>query len=110
MAALGGAVVLTVLGALAFSAGLVAIAGLLGWAIARGVRTGSGATLNAESRIRLSVFFAIVAVVGGQLGIWLVARSEGGVLGPLDYLGETFGVLVPIQLAAAAIVAWASAR
>ena len=45
-----------------------------------------------------------------RIGLWLYARTEGGVLGPLDYLGETFGLLVPLQVLAASIAAWISAR
>ena len=98
------------LGGLAFSAGLVAIAGLLGWAIARSVRAGAASSMSRQSRALTSAVLALLSVLGGQLGIWLVARSEGGVLAPLEYLGETFGVLVPVQVAAAALVAWLSAR
>jgi uncharacterized protein (DUF2062 family) len=45
-----------------------------------------------------------------QIGIWLFARAEGGALGLVDYLGQTFGPLVPLQFAIAALVAWWSAR
>jgi hypothetical protein len=51
-----------------------------------------------------------MAVALGQLGLWAYARSEGGVLGPIDYLAETFGVLVPLEFLAASVVAWATAR
>lgn len=110
IAAAGSAAILTVLGGLAFSAGLVAIAGLLGWSIAQTVRTAGGSALDTAARRRLAVLFAVVAVLGGQLGIWLFALAEGGVMAPLDYLGETFGILVPVQFAAATVVAWLSAR
>lgn len=110
LAALSGAAVLTVLGGLAFSAGLVAVAGLLGWAIAMSVRVGAASSMHRSSRALVSAVLAVLGVLGGQLGIWLVARSEGGVLGPLDYLAETFGFLVPLQVAAAALVGWLSAR
>lgn len=109
-AAIAGALILTVLGGLAFSAGLVAVAGVLGWAIAFGVRAGAGMSLSGSTRVVTAVLFALLSVLAGQLGIWLFALSEGGVLGPLDYLAETFGVLVPVQVAAAAVVAWFSAR
>ena len=38
------------------------------------------------------------------------AGREGGVLGPLDYLGEVFGPLVLVEFAAAGVVAWLAAR
>jgi hypothetical protein len=48
--------------------------------------------------------------VVGQLGLWLYALTEGGVLGPIDYLGEVFGLLVPLELGVAAVIGWMSAR
>jgi hypothetical protein len=46
----------------------------------------------------------------GQAGLWLYALTEGGVLGPIDYLAQTFGLLVPFEFFAASILAWATAR
>jgi hypothetical protein len=71
---------------------------------------GAGERLAQGRRIRLAVGLALLAVVVGQFGLWLYARTEGGVLGPLDYLGETFGLLVPSELLAASMVAWLTAR
>jgi hypothetical protein len=56
------------------------------------------------------VALAVAAVVLGQAGLWLYARAEGGVLAPLDYLWEVYGVLVPLEVLAAGLVAWISAR
>jgi hypothetical protein len=110
-AAAAGAVAITILGGvLAVSAGLIVVAGVTGWAVALGLRVGAGASLSAGGRVRLAIGLALVAVVVGQVGLWLYARTEGGVLGPLDYLGETFGLLVPLQAVAASIVAWIAAR
>ena len=47
------------------------------------------------------------ASVAGAL--WF-ARTEGGVLPLIDYLGQTFGPLVPLQLLLAVGVAWWRAR
>ena len=52
----------------------------------------------------------MLAILLGQVGLWLFARSEGGVLSPIDYLAQTFGVLVPLQVLAAAAAAWWTAR
>jgi hypothetical protein len=71
---------------------------------------GAGETLPTGRLVRLAVGLALVAVVLGQLGLWLYARTEGGVLGPFEYLGETFGLLVPLELAAASIAAWLTGR
>ncbi|MDO8484168.1 MAG: hypothetical protein Q7S35_04415 [Candidatus Limnocylindrales bacterium] len=110
-AAVVGAAAMTVLGGvLAVSAGLLVVAGATGWAVAVGLRTGAGQRLTADRRVRLALALALLSVVLGQLGLWLYARTEGGVLGPLDYLAETFGLLVPLELLAAWIVAWATAR
>jgi hypothetical protein len=102
IAVLGGVVLLT--------AGLIAVAVLGGWAIAIAVRAGSGGTLPAQRRTVLAAVLAGLAVLGGQLGLWLFARYEGGVLGPVDYLAETFGLLVPLELAAAVVAAWWASR
>jgi hypothetical protein len=37
---------------------------------------------------------------------WLIGRAEGGVLGPIEYLVETFGPFVPGEAVIAAIGAW----
>jgi hypothetical protein len=110
-AALAGAAVITLLGGvLAISSGLVVVAGATGWAVAVVVRLGAGTSLGRSRRIRLAVGLAIAGVIAGQLGLWAYARSEGGVLGPFDYLAEVFGPLVPLELLVAWIVAWATAR
>jgi hypothetical protein len=92
------------------TAGLIAVAVLGGWAIAIAVRAGSGGTLPAQRRTVLAAVLAGLAVLGGQLGLWLFARYEGGVLGPVDYLAETFGLLVPLELATAVVAAWWASR
>jgi hypothetical protein len=110
-AALAGAAATTVLGGvLAVSAGLVVVAGAIGWAVAVALRVGGGSRLDVGRRLRLAIPLSTLAVALGQLGLWLYARSEGGVLGPVDYLAETFGLLVPLQFGIAWVVAWATAR
>lgn len=111
LAGVAGAAAITILGGvLAISAGLLAVAAATGWAVALGLRIGAGGRLSAARRVRLAVGLALLAVVLGQVGLWVYARTEGGVLGPLDYLGETFGPLVPLELAGASITAWLTAR
>lgn len=101
-----GAVLITVAGGLlAITAGLLVIAAALGWAIPMVLAQGTAAT----QRRWLAPSLAVLGVTLGQVGLWLVARQEGGTLGPIDYLAETFGFLVPLQLAIAAVVArWQS--
>lgn len=102
-----GAVVITIAGGLlSITAGLLVIAGALGWAI--------GVVLSRGTEVAgprwLAPGLAALGVALGQVGLWLVARQEGGTLDPIAYLGEAFGVLVPLQLAIAAVVAWWQAR
>ncbi len=106
-----GAVVIVVLGGVfAVSAGLIVAAAAIGWAVAMAVRVGAREQLTRSARVRLAVGLALAAIALGQLGLWLYARTEGGVLPPLDYLGQVFGFLVPVEFTAAAILAWARAR
>ena len=105
------AAAITVLGeVLLITAGLIAVAGLGGWAIAVAVRAGGVAALSPSEQRALAVGLVAAAVLAGQLGLWLFARSEGGVLGPVDYLAETFGLLVPLQFVVGVAAAWLAAR
>ncbi len=101
LAALVGAAVITVLGGpLSVTVGLVGVAAVIGWAIGSIVRPSLG----------LAVGLAIASIALGLIGIWLVARFEGGVLSLPDYLGQVQGPLVAIEIAVAAIVAAATVR
>jgi hypothetical protein len=111
VAAVVGAIGMTVLGGvLAISAGLLVVAAVTGWAIGVGLRTGGGPRLDPSDRVRIALILVTLAVAAAQVSLWLYARSEGGVLGPIDYLVETFGFLVPLELLAGWIAAWATAR
>ena len=48
-------------------------------------------------RVRIAVAITLGGVALGQLGLWLYARTEGGVLPLPEYLLEVFGVLVLAQ-------------
>jgi hypothetical protein len=111
VAAAGGAAAMTTLGGLfAVSSGLLVVAGATGWGVAVALRSGAGAGVGAGRPVVLAIGLALLAVILGQLGLWLYARAEGGVLGPIDYLAEAFGVLVPLELVAAGLAAWVAAR
>jgi hypothetical protein len=104
LTAVAGGVAITLAGGvLAITAGLIVIAATLGWAVPI-ARAQGGAPRN--GRVPLGVALAVAGVALGQVGLWLVARREGGTLGLVDYLDETFGYLVPVQFAVAAAVAW----
>jgi uncharacterized membrane protein YidH (DUF202 family) len=105
----GAALIVAFGGALGVSLGLVVLAVVIGRFVTLALLAGGGTTISPGARTGVAVGIAILAILLGQLGIWLYARSEGGVLGLLDYLGQAFGWLVPLQLAVAALVAgWTS--
>ncbi len=111
LAGLAGAVATVVLGGiLSLSAGLVVVAAATGWAVGTATRIGAHDAIDRDRRPWLALALTLVAVVLGQLGLWLYARTEGGVLTLPDYLAQTFGLLVPVQAVVAAGVAWWSAR
>ena len=106
-----GAVAIVLLGGvLTITTGLLVVAGATGWGIAAALRIGAGERLSSQRRVALAVALGVGAVALGQLGLWQYARTEGGVLPPLEYLGEVFGLLVPLEFAAAVVVAWLVAR
>ena len=112
LAALGGAVVLFALGALlSSSAGLLVVAGLTGAAVglllARAAAPGREIepALTRRQATWLAVGIALVAVAGAAVATWLHAIGEGGALGLVDYLLETFGAIVPLELVVAGITA-----
>ena len=107
IAVAGAAAIALLAGALNVTLGLLIVAGLIGRYVAVAVGAGGAPKANAQAS---ATAIALFGVAVGQVGIWLYARSEGGVLGLLDYLAQTFGWLVPLQLAIAALVAWWSAR
>ena len=108
--AAGAALTVVLAGPMAVSAGLLVASLLLGRFVAEGLRLGAGATIPRPPRAWIAIAIALASVAVAQLGIWAYARWEGGVLSPLDYLAQTFGPLVPLQFAAAALIAWWSAR
>ncbi len=111
IAALVGAALIVVFGgALAVSAGLLVVASGVGYAVGLATVIGAGDTLSTGTRAWTAAALAALGVVLGQIGLWLFARAEGGVLAPIDYLGQTFGPLVPVEVLLAAAVAWWRAR
>lgn len=111
IAALVGAALIAIFGgALAISAGLLVVASGIGYAVGLATVIGAGDTLSAGARPWIAAALAGLGVILGQVGLWLFARAEGGVLAPIDYLGQTFGPLVPVEVFLAAGVAWWRAR
>lgn len=111
LAADAGAVAIIVFGGvLALSGGLLVVAGVIGWAVAAALRTGAGLHRSPGPGLGWAVGLAVLSITLGQLGLWVYALTEGGVLGPLDYLAQAFGLLVPLELIIAALVARLTAR
>lgn len=111
VAALVGAVAIVILGGvLTLTEGLLVVAGSTGGCVGIALRWGAGDELPRPRRVVIALVLALGAVALGQLGLWQLARVEGGVLAPFDYLGEVFGPLVLLEFATAAVVAWLAAR
>jgi hypothetical protein len=103
VAALAGlGLILLVGGILESTTGLVFVAGVTGAAI--GLLYAGSSRPRASVR-RRSILAAVVVVVVGAIGIWLLALQQGGALGFLDFLWATSGILVPVELAVAALAA-----
>ena len=111
LAALTGVLVAVFLGGgLALSAGLLVIWAAAGNAIGLATRIGGGPALAAARRTGVAVALAVAGVALGQVGLWWYAGTEGGVLPLTDFLGQTYGVLVPLQAILASGFAWWAAR
>jgi hypothetical protein len=106
-----GAVVLVVLGGVfALHAGLVVVALFLGRFASIGVMSGAAGAGTRESRQAIALGLATGAVLLAQVGLWLWAGVEGGTLGLVDYLVQTYELLVPIQVLLAGGAAWLSTK
>ena len=95
---------------MAISAGLLVAAAAIGYAVGLATVAGAAGTLTGPARPGFAAVLAGLGIVLGQVGLWLFARTEGGVLPLIDYLGQTFGPLVPLELLLAVGVAWWRAR
>ena len=110
-ASAGGAVVLAALaGPLSLGPGLLVVAAAAGRFVALAFMAGSGRSGGRTGRSVAAVMLAVVAVALGEIGTWLFARAEGGVLDLVDYLGQVHGVIAPAMAVLAAGTAWWSAR
>jgi hypothetical protein len=112
LVAVAGALLLTVVGAiLASTFGLLFAAGVTGAAVglvlARAAVPADDAAPVARGTVAwLALGLSIGAVAIAALATWAYARSEGGTLGLLDYLLETFGPFVPAEAVIAAVTSW----
>lgn len=107
------ALALVAVGALlASTAGLLFVAGIGGGAtglvLARAAVPRDDARPVSRRTVGwLAVALAIGAVAVASVATWLIAKQEGGTLGLVDYLAETFGPFIPGEaVIAAAAAAW----
>lgn len=116
LVSIAGAIALFTVGALlASTVGLLFVAGIAGGAVGlvlaraavpRESPRGPSRPSSRSSVAWIAIGLALAAVVVGAVAIWAFARQEGGTLGLLDYLLETFGPFVPAEALIAALAAW----
>ena len=117
IAAVGAGLLFLLGGLLSTTVGLLFIAAamgggigltLAGLAVSASSADSAGPAPTPRATVRrAAVLLAIGAVVLAAVATWLFARSEGGVLGIVDYLWSTFGLLVPGEVVLAALgAAW----
>ncbi len=109
VAAFCGAIIVVLGGAFGFTAGLIVVAFFLGRLTAVALRAGAGSTISTARRLGWSVTISLAAVLVAQLALWVWAIAEGGALGPVDFLAQTYGVLVLLELLLAGGAAWLAA-
>jgi len=106
-AALGAAVHVAFAVLLLATGGLLVVAATLGFAVGALVRYGAASRVRAGAVRGLGVALALAAIIAALAINWSLS---GEYLGPLDFLAQVYGALVPLQVAAAAAGALAGTR
>ena len=106
-AAIGAAVHVACAVLLLATGGLLVVAATLGFGVGSLVRHGAGLRVRSGTRRSLGVTLAIAAIAVALAVNWALS---GAYLGPLDFLDQVYGALVPLQIAAAAAGALAGTR
>jgi hypothetical protein len=111
VASVGGAVFF-VLGQLNIGAGLLAVAAFTGWitAVALVDLDGGAGLRQGPGRIAVAAGLAGGAILAAILLDWAWAGLQGGVLGPLDYIGARYGPAAILDVAVACLLAGLHAR
>jgi hypothetical protein len=89
--------------------GTLAIAAFAGWAVALALVWGAAGS-PIRRRALVAGLIAGLAIVAGLVLESLIAKLGGGVLGPIDYVNERYGLLGYVEVAVAAVVAAIRAR
>ena len=111
LGAAAGALAFFLLGLLDLGVGLLAIAAFIGWVVALAlVWTGRDGIPRARTRMGIAAAFGAWSIVAAILDDWVYALIQGGVLGPLDYVVQRYGLVALLCVAAAAGVAALRAR
>ena len=110
VAAAGAAVFAVLAGPASLGAGLVVVAGAIGRFVGLALRGAARGSLGRRNGAGLAVALTGIAVALGEVGTWLYARWEGGVLPLVPYVAEVHGPLAPAALLVGAAAAWWSAR
>lgn len=106
-----GALAFFLLGLLDLGAGLVAVAAFIGWVVALAlVWSGRDAIPRARARMGIAAALGAWSIVAAILADWVYALIQGGVLGPLDYVAQRYGIVALLCVAVAAGVASLRAR
>jgi len=105
----GAGVLFFLAGPLGVTSGQLVVAAAVGWVVGLSVRT-AGDGRSAGRRVATAVGLALVACAVAWAATWGWSRAEGGALGPLDFLAEVYGVLIPVQAVCAALGAALGAR
>ncbi len=107
-----GAVVFFVLGLLDLGPGLIAVAAFIGWATALALvwRGRDAGIQDAPTRMSMAAFLGGWAIVAGIVLDWLYALVQGGVLGPLDYVTQRYGLVAIVAILVSGGVAAYRAR
>jgi hypothetical protein len=113
-AAIGGAALFVLAGPMSVDTGLLVVGVAVGWVVGVAVRTGAARARvpsgPAGTRAVTAVSLAVVACVVAWAGAWAWSHVQGGVLGPIDFLAQVYGLLVPAQLLFTAAGAAAGSR
>jgi hypothetical protein len=109
LVALGGALLVAVLGSFDIGSGLLAVSAFIGWAV--GLAIVWGGTPGRRGRTGAwSAGLAAASIVLGFVILWAWSRVEGGVMDPVAYLDVRFGPVAYLDIAVAAVAAWLRAH